>query len=235
MATPTAPTAVRTAQTAAPSPRSIAPTGTRRLLACGAIAGPLFAVTALVEAMTRHGFTLMRNPVSLLELGSWGWVQQANFILTGLLLLAGAAGLRRTLRTGTGSVWAPRLMAIAAIGTGAAGVFRPDPGNGFPPGTPLHAGAVMSWHGIMHMVVSSPSFIAMVAFCIVIGRRAASQGRPRLRLASYAAGAICAVSVVTAPSPNGSLTLFIGVTLALLWIAGACIRALRATATTQNT
>ncbi len=46
---------------------------TRRLLACGIVAGPLFLAVILVQAFTREGFDLGRHPISLLSLGDLGW------------------------------------------------------------------------------------------------------------------------------------------------------------------
>jgi hypothetical protein len=68
---------------------------TKRLLACGAIAGPLFVLVFLVEGATRANYDPLRLPVSSLELGPHGWTQSANFVVAGLLTLAFAVGLRR--------------------------------------------------------------------------------------------------------------------------------------------
>jgi hypothetical protein len=46
----------------------------RKLLFCGIVAGPLFIATSLIHAFTRTGFDLARHPISLLGLGSLGWV-----------------------------------------------------------------------------------------------------------------------------------------------------------------
>ena len=67
----------------------------KRLVRCGAAAGPLFVTTFLVEGARRQGYNPLRHPVSSLSLGSRGWVQVANFAVTGTLYLAGAAGLSR--------------------------------------------------------------------------------------------------------------------------------------------
>jgi hypothetical protein len=60
---------------------------TRRLLAGGVIAGPLFVVVAFIQAFTRPGFDLARHPLSLLSLGDLGWIQIANFVATGVVAL----------------------------------------------------------------------------------------------------------------------------------------------------
>jgi Protein of unknown function (DUF998) len=63
-----------------------APTAqTARLLGCGIVAGPLFLAVVFLQAFTRDGFDLSRHPLSLLSLGELGWVQMANFVVTGVL------------------------------------------------------------------------------------------------------------------------------------------------------
>jgi Protein of unknown function (DUF998) len=148
----------------------------RELLACGIIAGPLFVVASLVQAFTRTGFDLGRHPISLLSLGSLGWVQIANFVVSGVLYVAGAVGLREALRPGRGSTWAPRLVAITGVGLIVAGVFTADAGAGFPPGAPVGA-PTMSWHGLLHEVGFVLSFGGAIAACGVFARRYSALGR----------------------------------------------------------
>jgi uncharacterized protein DUF998 len=66
---------------------------TRILLLCGAIAGPLFLLILLIQDYTVPGFDPRLDMLSLLSLGSWGWVQIANFVLAGALNLLYAVGL----------------------------------------------------------------------------------------------------------------------------------------------
>jgi Protein of unknown function (DUF998) len=58
---------------------------TRILLLCGAIAGPLFILAVLIQDYTRPAFNPRLQPLSLLSLGAWGWVQITNFVLAGVL------------------------------------------------------------------------------------------------------------------------------------------------------
>src|SRR2546421_58410 len=109
---------------------------TKSLLGYGVIAGPLYVVASLTQALTRNGFDLTRHQWSLLSNGGLGWVQITNFVVTGLMVIAGAAGLRRALGSGRGATWAPRLVGVYGAGLVCAGVFRADPALGFPPGTP---------------------------------------------------------------------------------------------------
>ena len=148
----------------------------RKLLACGMVAGPVFVVASLAQAFTRSGFDLGRHPISLLSLGSLGWVQIANFAVCGILYLAGAVGMRAALRPGRGSIWAPRLVGVTGVGLIVAGLFTTDAGAGFPPGAPAGA-PTMSWQGMLHEVGFGLSFLGAIAACGVFARRYAALGR----------------------------------------------------------
>jgi len=100
---------------------------TNTLLACGAISGPLFVVAFLTEGAIRANYNPLRHPVSSLALGDFGWLQVANLIVSGLLAVAFAIGLRRTLRPLGGSIWGPLLVGIWGIGLLGADVFITDP------------------------------------------------------------------------------------------------------------
>src|SRR2546423_3938344 len=150
------------------------PTGrvTRSLLGYGVLAGPLYVTVSLAQAVTRDGFDLARQQWSLLSNGALGWIQVANFVVTGLMVIASAAGLRRSL----GTTWAPRLVTIYGAGLVCAGIFRADPALGFPPGTPAGTGTV-SWHGLLHFVAGGIGFAGLIAACFVGARRFPAQGR----------------------------------------------------------
>jgi len=93
---------------------------TLRLLACGVVAAPLFVGVVLIEAATRHGFDLVRMPISLLSVGDAGWVQQANFMFVGLLFGVSSFGLVHHRLPG-GAVWGARLIGVFAVGLVACG------------------------------------------------------------------------------------------------------------------
>lgn len=141
----------------------------------GVVAGPVFGLTWLVQGLVRDGYDFTRHPMSLLALGDGGWVQIANFCVTGGLLLTCAAGLRRALADGPGARWAPRLTAAIGVGLVAAGVFTTDPGAGFPEGAPEGA-PVMSWHGTLHEMSHLVVVAAWIALCFVLRTRFARQG-----------------------------------------------------------
>src|SRR3984885_12471055 len=112
--------------------------GTRRirgLLRCGLWAGPVFTAGFLAEGTAREDYRQLRHPVSSLALGPRGWVQTANFVVTGTLFLAGAAGLRLASdpKTGGGRMAGggrngPAPVAAAGGGAGFGAPVSPRPG-----------------------------------------------------------------------------------------------------------
>jgi Protein of unknown function (DUF998) len=169
---------------------------TRTLLACGAIAGPLFTLAWAVEGATRADYNPLRHPVSSLELGDLGWTQQANFLLAGSLTLAFAVGLRRALRPLGGSTWGPLLVAAHGIGLLGAGIFITDPVSGYPPGTPDHLPGYGSASAALHDLFSIGTFVGLPLACLVLARRFAAWDRRGWAAYSTATGIAFAVGTV---------------------------------------
>jgi len=82
---------------------SAQPRVTRTLLSCGVSAGPFFLLIFAIQVFARSEFQFTRSEPSMLSLGPWGWIQIANFVIGGLLIIAGALGVRKALRTRRGS------------------------------------------------------------------------------------------------------------------------------------
>ncbi|WP_169734227.1 DUF998 domain-containing protein [Hamadaea tsunoensis] len=171
-------------------PTGVRPAERRPALNAGAAAGPLFLAVAILQAVTRPGFDLLRHPVSLLSLGDLGWLQIANFIATGLLFLAGAVGLRRSLGAGPASRWAPILVGTLGVALVVGGVFTPDPALAFPPGTPDGRPATMSFHGTVHAIAPAVGFVALAVACFVMARRFSADGRRATAVTSWIVGAV---------------------------------------------
>lgn len=181
-------------------------TRTSTALACGAAAGPVFAVVALAQAFTREGFGLRHDTLSLLSNGDLGWIQVLNFIVSGVLYVIGAVGMRQALRPGRASTWGPRLIGAFGVGMVGAGVFRPDPAFGFPPGTPAGRAVTTSWHGGLHYTIASLAFVGLVAAFFVLARRLSADGQPGWAIASRVVAALllvatAAISVAADKSP----------------------------------
>jgi Protein of unknown function (DUF998) len=177
--------------------------GTRALLACGIVAGPLYVLVSVTEALTREGFSLARHQWSLLANGDLGWVHVANLVVTGLLTVAFAVGLRRVLAPGRGGTWASRLVGVYGLSLVAAGVFRADPAMGFPPGTPEDA-AEVSWHGVLHLVAGGVGFVCLVVACLLVAGRFAAEGRQGWARFSRATGVLFLAGFVAVAAGAGA-------------------------------
>ena len=162
---------------------------TRVLLLCGVVAGPLYVIVGAIEMLTRPGFDPTRHDLSLMSNGDWGWIHISLLILTGLLTIAGAVGMRRVLRGGRGGTWGPLLLGIYGLGLIGAGFFTADPALGFPPGTPADAHAI-SWHGLLHFICGVIGFLGLIAACFVFARRFAAQRQRGWVAYSVATGVI---------------------------------------------
>jgi hypothetical protein len=213
-------------------------TAAPRLLTAAVVAAPVFTVAAVVQAATRDGYDITRHPVSMLALGGLGWVQTTSFVVTGLLSIAGAVGVRQVLRGGRGRTWGPLLVALIGIGLIIAAVFEMDASEGFPIGTPDGRLTTMSGHMILHNVGGSLSFFSMIALCFVLAARfgtavqAAQAGQAgqagqaeqrRWALSGRIAGVLFILGFGWAMTggQGGALTLFLGVAVAWNWIAAA--------------
>lgn len=142
------------------------------------VVGPfLFTATYMIqEALRRDEYSPVSEPVSALEAGPNGWVQQANFAVFGLLTLAFAVGLDRGIRPSRRGLVGPALLFVSGIGLLLAAVFplREDAaGVTYDPGGHFVAGVVF--------------FLSSAVGLVVLSRRLA--GDPRWRgIATYTLG-----------------------------------------------
>lgn len=132
---------------------------TDALLIIGVIAAGGFLVVSFGESALRPGYEASYHTVSELTLGARGWVQVANFIQMGLGMFAFALGVGRALENTIGAV----LLAVFALGSIVAGIFRPDPFRNYPPDD---AGEV-TWRGQVHNTTGPLMFMALFAACLV--------------------------------------------------------------------
>lgn len=205
--------------------------GTRALLACAAVSGPLWASVSLAQAATREGFDLTRHPLSALSNGELGWLQITNFVFAGLLTLAGSVGLRRVMLEGFGGTWVPRAVALNGLGMVGAGVFVMGPADGFPVGTPEGVPETITASSIGHMAAGTLAFTALIVACYALGRRYNRAGDRARAAVSFAAGSALLLGNGWAMTggPAGSLTLAVGAVGAMLWISAVCAGYLRNT------
>lgn len=204
-------------------PDRVAARSTRTLLTCGILAGPLYVVVVVLQMLTRDGFDISRHPASMLSNGDQGWIQIATFVVTGLLFVAYAIGLRRMLgrAAGRGGTWGPRLIGVLGAGMVAAGCFSADPADGFPPGTPLGPPTTMSWHAVVHLLVAGVAFLALIAACFVFARRFAASGHRGWAVFSASTGALFLVTWLSLFGLQGArvvnVAFAVAIALALAW------------------
>jgi hypothetical protein len=96
------------------------------LLACGAVAGPIYVAVTLAQALTRDGFDLTRHAFNVLTTGDLGWIQMANLALAGVLTVLFAVGVGRVLRPGRGARWGLRLLGLYGVGLIVGGMLSSD-------------------------------------------------------------------------------------------------------------
>lgn len=187
---------------------------TKTLLLCGTLTGPLFFAVAIVQALARPGFNVRLNALSQLSLGDLGWIQIASFLLTGLLAVACAIGVRRLLKGQKGGTWGALLVGTFGLGLLVAGIFPADPGFGFPPGAPEGPAMPMSGHATLHAVGFFLSMLSLIVNCFVFVRRFGSTGQ-RGWLVYSVVSAVAAVALIALPN------LFMSWAGAIVALAGA--------------
>jgi hypothetical protein len=202
------------------------------LLTCAEAAGPIYILVGIVEMVTRQGFDIRRHALSLVANGEWGWIHSSMMVATGLLTIAGAVGMRLTLRGERAGFWGPVLIGIDGVGLVGAGFFSADPALGFPPGTPLNGNPVSS-HGVMHFVCGGIGFIGLIAACLVFAWRFV-----RLRQSGWAAfsaltgvtffAAFCGIAALSqkdaATRAAVNIAFSFAVALAWVWLSSLAVR-----------
>jgi hypothetical membrane protein len=135
-----------------------------RLAAWAGIAGPaLFTFTFLAQETVRRDFEPLRLPVSALETGPYGWVQQINFVVLGVLTIVFAIGIHAGLRTTPRGIGGPILFAVSGLAALAAAAF------------PLRlneAGQVYDPGG--HSIAGFTFFLTSALALVVVSRRVAA-------------------------------------------------------------
>ncbi len=145
------------------------------LMAWAGIVGPVLFTAAYMaqEQFRRDEYDPLAEPVSALEAGPGGWVQQVNFVVFGLLTIAFAIGIHRGVRPSRAGGVGPALLSASGIGLllAAALPLREDA-----------AGVTYDPGG--HIVAGLTFFLSSALALIVLSRRLAHDPRWR-SLATY--------------------------------------------------
>lgn len=210
-------------------------------LACGAVAGPFFVSSFTAIGARRAGYDWRRHAVSSLAAARGGWLQRANFMITGSLFCIAAHGLARSPKQAVG----PRVVRALTFGAGAgligSGLFVTDPVAGYPPSPDDHDGAdrtvpvVPSRAGTLHNLCAIPIFFGIPIAALASATSAARRGANRW--ASYSAGSAIAMIAATtlfgaafggAPrlAERGGLFQRVSITTGFGWLSALSLRAL---------
>ena len=204
-----------------PTPRA------RALLACGAVAGPIYVLVGLTEALTRRGFDLAHDDLSLLSNGPLGWTHISLFVLTGVLVVLGAVGMAEALG-GMRATKAPALIGVFGAGLVGAGVFVADPMGSFPPGTPPGRPAHVSLHGTGHFITAALGFLGLLIACALFARYFSRNHERGLARYSALTGVVFLAAFIGIASGSTAtpvvLGFWIGVIVAFTWLSVLCFR-----------
>jgi len=140
----------------------------------GIIAPVLFTATFMAQEVFRiEEYSPLAEPVSALEAGPNGWVQQVNFVVFGLLTMAFAVGLHFGLRPARAGIVGPALLFVSGVGLLLAAIF------------PLREDAVgVTYDPGGHFIAGITFFLSSAAGLIALSRRLARDPRWR-NIATY--------------------------------------------------
>ena len=198
---------------------------TNFLLRCGVVAGPFYLAVGLMQAFVRDGFDFARHPLSVLANGPGGWIQTANFALTGLMVIAAAVGIKRAL--------GPRSKALAvflgAYGAAimVAAIFPADPVDGFPPGTPEGFPTSISAAGLLHFAAGGLGFACLTISGFVAAWTLLRRKMLLLAALSLVSGLTVAVGFFGGIMlPIGIIGIWIAVVVGWIWLSVVSLRLL---------
>ncbi|WP_374947100.1 DUF998 domain-containing protein [Agreia sp.] len=190
---------------------------TRSMLGWGVVAGPFYLVFGLVLALTREGFDLSHDALSILLLGETGWIQGLNLVLSGLMTLVAAAGLWRTPAWPKAAAVLVGIYGAALIASAFAAPDRPGAGTASLP-------------GILHLAFGAIGFLCLGAAAIVAARWFRHRGSSGA-IWSPTAGILIVVAFVAGGALSqtgwGVALLWIAVVAGWAWLAVTCVAAYR--------
>jgi hypothetical protein len=201
---------------------------TRSLLGYGVLAGVFYLAVGLALALTREAFSFADHPLSILMLGDRGWMQRANIMITGVMVMAAAVGFARALRGSSTARTVGALVITYGVCLVLSGVFVPDPVAGFPPGA---VGDEATLSGILHLAFGGVGFLVLAASAFALAgwfatRELAGWAR-RSRIAAVVIVLAFLGGAALASQPIGIALLWLAVVTGWAWLAGASIAAYR--------
>jgi hypothetical protein len=219
-------------------------------MACGVVAGPLFASAVTAIGLRRAGYDWRRHAVSSLAAGREGWLQRANFMLVGGLYCLASQGLARNAKWIVVPRVVPALVYGVGIGLIGSGLFVTDPVAGFPPSVRHPArvdggppGAPSTREGKLHNLCAIPIFVGIPCAALICAGSAVR--RNEYRWSAYSAAS--AIAMVRASSlfggafggeprlaERGGLFQRISIAIGFGWISALSLRALTSGCRTER-
>ena len=135
----------------------------------GILGSALFVIVFTVEGFLRPGYNTLSTYVSALSLGSRGWVQISNFIVSGVLMLVFSRGVAIAFRKEKRPQPGPVLLGIVSAGMFLSGPFVMDPMGTLP--------AQATAHGLVHSILGGIVFLLMPVSVLVCYRRLCTEPR----------------------------------------------------------
>ena len=158
-------------------------THSRRLLratAWAGIAGPVaFTASFLAQEQFRRGeYSPMAEQVSALEAGPNGWVQQATFVVFGVLTMVHAVGLHRAIAPSRAGFVGPAFLFLTGVGALVAGAFplredaagaTYDPGGHMAGGMLFFLGSPVAFLVLSVRLRRDPSWRPLAPYAVTAG------------------------------------------------------------------
>jgi hypothetical membrane protein len=150
------------------------------IFAWAGIIGPVLFTAAflLQERIRTDEYNPIAEPVSALEAGPNGWIQQLNFVVFGLLTIAFAVGLHRGLRPTRAGVAGPVLITLSGIGLllaaafplreDAAGVTY-DPGGHIVAGVTFFASSALGLIVLSRRIANDAHWSGLATYTVMVG------------------------------------------------------------------
>ena len=141
------------------------------------------------------------------------------------MVVAASRGLRRALGSSTGA--ASGFLMAFGISMLAAAVFKADPVDGFPVGTPLGPPTSISTTGVLHFVAGAIGFTAFGVSALLFARALSRLQRSTLARMSLVCGVIMLVAfyggVAFSASSSGIAGIWVSVVTGWAWLAVLCV------------
>ena len=128
----------------------------------GLLAPPIFGLLVLLQDVWRVDFASTRRFISELAIGPWGWLQIANFLVSGPLVVLFARTLAAHFHDDKAGRWGAYMLAVIGTSMFFSGVFVAD-ASGAPPDE-------ATWHGAVHLLFGLTVFTLIPASCLLFLR-----------------------------------------------------------------